>query len=169
MPRRDDTAFLIADIENTTGEPILPGEARFFRDGALIGEGYLDFIPEGAEAELPFGPLDHIQLTWTDLSRDTGDRGVFVSSNTEDRRVLVTAQNLSGEPVELELLYATPFSEQEDLEVEVSASLPPDEAAWDDLRGVFAWDLELLPGAEAQIALEFAFDWPDDMLLDWRP
>ena len=169
VPRRDDTAFLIADIENTAGEPILPGETRFFRDGALIGEGYLDFIPEGAEAELPFGPLDHIQLTWTDLSRDSGDRGVFVSSNTEDRRVLVTAQNLSGEPVELELLYATPFSEQEDLEVEVSASLPPDATAWDDLRGVFAWDLELLPGAEAQIALEFAFDWPDDMLLDWRP
>jgi len=169
VPRRDATAFLIADIENTSAEPILPGEARFFRDGALIGADYIDFMPAGAAAELPFGPLDHIQLTWTDLSRDTGDRGVFVSSNIEDRQVRVTAENLSGEAVAVELLYATPFSEQEDLEVEVGTSRAPDDTAWEDLRGVYAWSLDLAPGADTQITLQFEFDWPDDAVLDWRP
>lgn len=169
VPRQDATAFLMAEIENTTGEPILPGEARFFRDGAVIGVGNLDFMPAGAEAQLPFGPLDHIQLTWTDLSRDSGDRGVFVSSNVEDRQVRVSAENLSGEPVEIELLYATPFSEQEDLEIEIGSTLAPDETSWEDLRGVYAWDLTLEPGGETEITLQFEFDWPDDMVLAWRP
>ena len=169
VPRRDDTAFLIAAFENTSAEPILPGEARFFRDGALIGDGYVELLPQGAEWELPFGPLDHIQLSWTDLSRDSGDRGVFASSNVEDRRFRVTAENLSDERVELELLYATPFSEQEDLEIEVATSVPPDDLAWADRRGVFAWNLEVAPGASAEIDMQFEFDWPDDMVLDWRP
>lgn len=169
IPRRDMTAYLMAEIENTSGEPILPGEARFFRDGDLIGDGYLEFVARGAEVELPFGPLDQIQLSWADLSRDTGDRGVFASSDTEERRVMVTAENLSGGPVELELLYATPFSEQEDLEVDVTSSLPPTAQAWEDLRGVYAWDLALEAGEEASIAMTFEFSWPDGQVLDWRP
>ena len=127
------------------------------------------YIPTGAVDELNFGPLDHIQLTWTDLSRNSGDRGVFVSSNIEDRRVMVTAENLSGEPVDVQLLYATPFSEQEDLEIDVTSSLAPDETAWNDLRGVYAWDLTLEPGVEAEISLQFEFDWPDGMMLNWQP
>lgn len=169
VPRRDATAFLIADIENTSSEPILPGEARFFRDNALIGQGYLELLPEGGEVELPFGPLDHIQLSWTDLSRDTGDRGVFVSSDTEERQVVVTAQNLSGDAVELELIYATPFSEQEDLEVEVTVDVLPLTQTWEDLRGVYAWDLQLAAGSQTSIQLGFAFSWPDGQELDWRP
>lgn len=169
VPRWDQSAFLIADVENSSGEPILPGEARFFRDGAVIGDGYLDFVPAGGATELPFGPLDHIQLSWTDLSRDSGDRGVFVSSNIEDRRVQVTAENLSGDPVEVQVLYATPFSEQEDLEIRIDSSRAPDQRDWQDLRGVYAWDLSLDPGAEAEITLEFEFDWPENLALDWRP
>jgi len=47
-PRFDQTAFLMAMGENDTGEAILPGEALFYRDGALVGESYLDLIPAGA-------------------------------------------------------------------------------------------------------------------------
>ncbi|MEM1272330.1 MAG: mucoidy inhibitor MuiA family protein [Pseudomonadota bacterium] len=168
VPRQDSTAFLVAEMENTTGRPILPGQAMLIRDGAMIGNHDIPLVANGSAVELPFGPLDHIQLTWTDLSRDTGDRGVFVNSSIELRRFEITAENLSSEPVELQLLYATPYSEQEELEIDVTSSLAPNDTAWEDIRGAYAWDLTLAPNADATIDLSFEFRWPEDQALNWR-
>lgn len=169
VPRRNTTAFLLAAFENDSGEPLLPGETRFFRDGDLIGQGWLDLIAAGAETELAFGPLDQIRLDWQDLSLDEGDRGIFVQSNTQERRVAFTVENTSGEAVEVQVLYATPFAEQEDLDLEVTYSQAPDGTDWEGLRGVQEWQMSLAPGAERTVTMTFAFDWPEGQILNWRP
>jgi hypothetical protein len=46
------------------------------------------------------------------------------------------------------LLYATPFAEQEDIEVDVRYSRAPDATDVDDLRGVSAWDLDRRTGRD---------------------
>jgi uncharacterized protein (TIGR02231 family) len=169
VPRRDATAFLVTTGENDSGEPILPGPARFYRDGALVGSGGLPTIPDGAEMEMAFGALDHLPLVWQDLSRDAGTRGVFVAETEERRRILFGVRNLSDAPETVRLLYALPFSEQEELDVTVSLSVAPDARDADDLRGVAAWSLEVAPGAEARIEMEVEMRWPEDMILDWQP
>ncbi len=168
-PRRDQTAFLIAMGQNDSGEPILPGEALFYRDGDLIGGDYLSLTPDGAELELAFGPLDHLALDWQNLSLDEGDRGVFITENEQRRVVRFSVENTSGEAETVRLLYATPFSEQEDLELEVDLSRAPTERNVDDLRGVHAWDLTLEPGETTEIEMEVELNWPDDQVLSWRP
>jgi hypothetical protein len=40
-PSRDETAFLLADIENTGTETLLPGHALLYLDDALVGEADL--------------------------------------------------------------------------------------------------------------------------------
>ena len=169
VPRQDDTAFLMAEIDNDSGEPILPGEVIFFRDGGPIAEGYVEMIPAGAAEEFAFGPIDHIRLEWQDLSLDEGDRGVFVQSNIQDRRIRFSVENASDQVEEVHVLYATPFAEQEDLDVEVTLSLAPTEEDYDDLRGVMAWDITLEPGETQEIEMEVSLDWPDGQILTWRP
>ncbi|QBY01874.1 mucoidy inhibitor MuiA family protein [Rhodophyticola sp. CCM32] len=169
IPRRDMTAFLMAEFENTSDEPILPGWARFYRDGAPLGEGELTLLPSGAETEMAFGPLDHLRLTWQDLSLDEGDRGIFVQSNTQDRQVSFTVENSSASAEEVRVLYATPFAEQEDLEVDVTLSPQPDERDIDDLRGVVAWDVTIAPGETQEFGMGVSFDWPEGQVLNWQP
>jgi uncharacterized protein (TIGR02231 family) len=169
VPRRDSTAYLVAMGENTTGEAILPGSTRFFRDGDLVGAGHLPMIPAGGEAEMAFGPLDHLPLIWQDLSLDEGDRGVFVSENAQRRRIVFGVENTSDEAESVRLLYATPFAEQEDLDVSVEFSSAPDERDVDDLRGVDAWNLDVAAGAENRIEMTVELSWPEDMVLDWQP
>jgi uncharacterized protein (TIGR02231 family) len=169
VPRRDSTAFLVAMGDNTTGETILPGYARFFRDGDLIGDGFLDLIPPGGEVEMAFGPLDHLRLAWIDLSLDEGDRGIFISENEQRRRVAFSVENTSGTAEPVRLFYATPFAEQEDIEVDVRYSRAPDETDVHDLRGVSAWDLEVAPGETARIEMTVELTWPDEMTLSWQP
>jgi uncharacterized protein (TIGR02231 family) len=169
VPRVDDTAFLVAMARNNTGEPILPGPSRFYRDGALIGEDMIPLIADGAEADLAFGPLDHLRLVWIDRSLAEGDRGVFTSTNTQDRSIAFGVENTSDSDETVRLLYATPFAEQEDLDLDLTLSPPPDARDVDDLRGVHAWDLTVAPGETALVEMRVRFDWPEGKVLTWRP
>ncbi len=169
VPRWDETAFLVAMVENDTGEPILPGDARFYRDGALIGEGYLPLIPAGSDAEMAFGALDHLQLVWIDRSLAEGDRGVFVSSNTQMREIAFGVENTGTEMASVRILYATPFAEQEDLELDLTLSVQPDERDIDDVRGVHAWDIDVAPGQTQLVEMGVSFEFPDGQILGWNP
>ncbi|MBY4894189.1 DUF4139 domain-containing protein [Rhodobacteraceae bacterium N5(2021)] len=169
VPRHDATAFLVAQVENTLGEPILPGEAVFFRDGALMGDGYLPLIAAGADVEMGFGPLDHLQLRWIDRSLAEGDRGLFTTSTTQVRALAFGVTNSGTEAAEVRVLYATPFAEQEDLELDLTLSPRPSEEDVDEARGVHAWNLEVDPGEEQIIEMTVEFEFPEGQVLDWRP
>ena len=169
IPRHDATAFLVAQVENTLGEPILPGEAVFFRDGALMGDGYLPLIAAGADVEMGFGPLDHLQLRWIDRSLAEGDRGLFTTSTTQARELAFGVTNTGTEAEDVRVLYSVPFAEQEDLELEVTLSPRPTEEDVDDQRGVHAWDLTVAPGEETLIEMRAEFEFPEGQVLDWRP
>lgn len=169
VPRRDDTAFLVAIGRNETGEPILPSYATFFRDGALIGEDIVDMIPDGADLELAFGPLDHLRLVWIDRTLAEGDRGIFTSANTQERAIAFGVENTSGAAEQVRLVYATPFSEQEDLELELTLDPAPDARDIDDLRGVHAWDLTVEPGETVLVEMGVALEWPEGQVLTWWP
>jgi hypothetical protein len=106
---------------------------------------------------------------WIDLSLDEGDRGIFISENEQQRRVAFSVENTSGNAETVRLLYATPFAEQEDIDVDVQFSRAPDETDVDDLRGVAAWDLDVAPGETARIEMTVELTWPDEMMLNWRP
>lgn len=169
VPRRDSTAFLVATGSNDTAAPILPGPARLFRDGDLVGDATLPLVPAGGEIEMGFGPLDHLALFWRDLSLDEGDRGIFVSENEQRRRVVFGVENTSDTAQEVRLLYAAPFAEQEDLDLELDLAPAPDETDVDDLRGLAAWNLTVPPGAETRIEMVLELSWPEDMILTWQP
>ena len=169
VPRHDDTAFLVAMAQNDSGETILPGPARFYRDGSLVGEDMLPLIAQGEEVEIAFGPLDHLQLIWIDRSLAEGDRGIFVSSDTQARAVGFGVENTSDAVEAVRVLYATPFAEQEDLELDLTLSPQPSERDIDDLRGVHAWDLQVGPGQTEMIEMQVEFSWPEGQILNWRP
>jgi uncharacterized protein (TIGR02231 family) len=169
VPRHDDTAFLVATASNDSGEPILPGRARFYRDGALVGDDAVPMITTGDEVDLAFGPLDHLPLVWIDRSLAEGDRGVFTSASTQTRRIAFGVENTGDTAEPVRVLYATPFAEQEDLGLELSLSPAPSERDVEDRRGVHAWALEVPAGETHLVEMEVTLDWPEDRQLVWRP
>ncbi len=67
------------------------------------------------------------------------------------------------------MFYALPFSEQEELEVEIDAQPAPDETDYEGLRGVSVWDVSLAPGETREVRVDVSLDWPDGMDLRWFP
>lgn len=169
VPRRDETAFRMVELTNDSGQALLPGMAKLYREGVLIGDTMLGYIPEGDKVDLPFGPVQGVRLEYSLLDRQTGDKGLVKRSNEREERVLLELRNLTGEAQEVRVLYSTPVSEQEDLEISTRARPVWTEENIENKRGVVAWDVSLTPGQTQEIQLDFSLTWPEDMLLRWNP
>ncbi|MFY9239701.1 MAG: DUF4139 domain-containing protein [Roseovarius sp.] len=165
IPLYDQTAFLMANLTNDTGEIILPGRAMLYLDGGFVGETRTDLIAAGDESELSFGPIESLRLTRRVLNREEGDRGVITRSNDLSEQVEIEIRNLSAEAWPLRVLDHVPYSEQEDLEITWQASPPVSEQDVDGMRGVLAWEFDLAPGDAKTLLLEHDMEWPEDKVL----
>jgi len=169
IPRRDETAFVMAAITNDTGEPLLPGAATFYRDGVFIGRGGIEMIPAGGQHDLAFGSMEGIRLTYTSLRRETGDSGIITTTNTREDTVEFSVENLTGKQQDVRALFALPYSEQEDLVLSTRIRPNPSETDVDDIRGVAAWDMQIGAGEVQKVRVTTTLDWPKGFDLYWYP
>jgi uncharacterized protein (TIGR02231 family) len=164
-PEMDETAFLSARITNTTGQPILPGAAMLYAEGAVVGRIDLDLIPENGEADIGFGPINGLTLTRTVPSRTEGEEGVLTSSNRKEETAVIEVKNLTGDTWPVRLTDRVPHSEQDDLEITWDATPMPAERDPKGRRGLLVWEFDLAPGATQQIRLQTRIAWPQGMVL----
>ena len=164
MPRWDSSAFVMASFINAE-EPILPGEALIFREGVLVGSASLGLIAAGQETELAFGALDTIRITRDMPVRSGGETGILTTTNELSEEVVITIENLGTESWPVRVLDQVPYSEQTDLEIEMTASPAPSETDVDAQRGILAWDMVLAGGEQKTITLGYAMAWPEGMVL----
>jgi uncharacterized protein (TIGR02231 family) len=165
VPVFDDTAFLSAEITNTTGQPILPGSAMLYADGALVGAEELDLIPANGEADIGFGPINGLTLTRTVPNRTEGEEGVLTASNRKEETAVITVENLTGETWPVRLTDRVPYSEQDDLEISWEATPMPAERDPKGQRGLLVWEFDVAPGETQQIRLQSRIEWPQGMIL----
>jgi uncharacterized protein (TIGR02231 family) len=165
-PLHDPSAFLMARVENDMGELILPtGEAMFYLDGRFVGKQFLEMIPAGGDADLSFGPIDGLRLSRTVIGREEGERGVITRSSDYTESVKIEVENLTGQAWPVRVLDRVPYSEQEELEVEWSATPRASEIGVDGKRGVLAWSLDIGAGETREIGLDYDLQWPEEKVL----
>jgi uncharacterized protein (TIGR02231 family) len=165
VPRLDKTAFVMATFTNASEEPLLPGQAMLFREGVLVGSTWLDVIAPGVEMDLGFGAIETITVEREMPKRAGGETGVFVSANQQTESAVITVENTGAEAWPVRILDQVPYSEQDDLEVEVTASPQPTETDVEGQRGVLAWEFDLTAGGKQTITLEHRLTWPEGMVL----
>lgn len=165
VPRMDQTAFVMASFTNGSTEPLLPGEAMLFRDGVLVGSTYLGLIAPGAEADVAFGALDTLRLKREMPARAEGETGVFRTSNQRVESAVITLENTGDESWPVRLIDQVPYTEQNDLEIEMAADPAPSETDVDGQRGILAWEFDLPAGGKKTVTLEHRLSWPEGMVL----
>lgn len=166
VPMVDQTAYVMADFTNETGEILLPTpEARFYLDGRYVGQRGLDLIAAGDDAKLSFGPVDGLRLSRILRDRNEGDRGLIRKSNEMSETVMIEVENLTDTAWPLRVLDRVPVSEQEDLEITWSATPEPTGEDVDDMRGILTWEFDLPAGDTQTIRLDTAMQWPEGKVL----
>ncbi|TAG17651.1 MAG: mucoidy inhibitor MuiA family protein [Rhodobacterales bacterium] len=165
VPRFDRTAFVMASFTNASEEPLLPGEAMLYREGVLVGTTWLDVIAPGVETDVAFGALETLRIKREMPIAAEGETGVFTTSNERTESAVITVENTGEEGWPVRLLDQVPYSEQDALEVEVTATPAPTEVDVDGQRGILAWEMELPAGGKETITLEHRLSWPEGMVL----
>lgn len=161
VPRRDDRAYLVADTVNTTGAVILPGDASFHADGALVGRGALELTAAGDRMKLGFGPLDGILLERHIPDDLEGQRGLIRKSSEREETALLSIRNLTAETWPLRVIDQVPVSRQEDLRIDWSAEPAPDETDPEGKRGLLVWHSQIAPEETREIRLTTRIRWPE--------
>ncbi len=164
-PRSDPSAYLVAEMTNTSGEVFLPGPALLIADGSLIGYTELPLIADGDEAKVGFGAIDGIRLTRTVPNRTEGDIGIISRSNQQSETAQITVENLTGQEWAIHLRDAIPYSEQDDLVVAYTASLPVTTLDPEGRRGVLEWVFDLSAGDTQDIKVDLTLTWPTGFVL----
>ena len=165
VPRHDDSAYLVADTVNSTGAVILPGDATFYADGALVGRGALELTAAGDDMKLGFGPLTGIKLERHLPNETEGGSGIIVKSAERQETAVLSIRNLTGEEWPLRVIDQVPVSRQEDLRIDWSAEPAPDETDPKGKRGLLVWNGRIAAGEERSITLKTSLRWPDGMML----
>jgi uncharacterized protein (TIGR02231 family) len=165
VPRLDHTAFVMASFTNASDEPLLPGEAMLFREGVPVGSVWLDLIAPGVETDLGFGAIETLTVKREMPMRATGATGVFTSANRQSESATITVENTGDEAWRVRILDLVPYSEQDDLEIEVQASPEPTETDVEGQRGILAWEFDLAAGGKQTITLGQTLTWPEGMVL----
>jgi uncharacterized protein (TIGR02231 family) len=163
VPRADRTAFVMASFTNASTEPLLPGEAMLFREGVLVGTTFLDVIAPGVETDIGFGAIETLRIKREMPVRAGGETGVFTTSNQLTESAVITVENTGDQGWAVRLLDQVPFTEQDDLELDVTATPAPTETDVDGQRGILAWEFDLAAGAKETITLEHSLSWPEGM------
>lgn len=165
VPRIDRTAFVMASFTNASDEPLLPGQAMLFREGVLVGSTWLDVIAPGVETDVGFGAIETLTVKREMPKRAGGETGVFTSANQQTESAVITVENTGTEAWPVRILDQVPYSEQDDLEIEVTASPDPTETDVDGQRGILAWEFDLAAGGKETITLEHTLTWPEGLVL----
>ncbi|MER5171818.1 MULTISPECIES: DUF4139 domain-containing protein [Thioclava] len=164
VPSRDETAYLVAEATNNGEEPILPGRATLYVDGALVGQSDLPMTMPGEKITTGFGALDGVTLS-NDVTRQTGDRGVISRRNAREEITRMTVENHTGQDWPLRVVGQVPYSEQDDLKIDWTAEPAPSETDLDDRTGVLGWRFDLPAKASREITVTTRFEWPEDQVL----
>lgn len=165
VPRLDKTAYVTASFTNASDEPLLPGQAMLFREGVLVGSTWLDVIAPGVETDVGFGAIETLTVKREMPKRAGGETGVFTTANQQTESAVITVENTGTEAWPVRILDQVPYSEQDDLEIEVSASPEATETDVEGQRGILAWEFDLAAGGKQTITLEHSLTWPEGMVL----
>lgn len=160
VPEVSLNAVRVAEVVNGGQSAILPGPAALFADGTFIGSGQLEFAAPGEAFSVFMGVQDRVKLERVlDKKTSALHRG---GRRTEMKlSFVVTAENLSAEPLTLDLSERIPVAQSEDIEVddiETPRKVKPDS------QGLLRWTETLPPKSKVSWRISYTLDYPSDFV-----
>jgi uncharacterized protein (TIGR02231 family) len=162
-PQASFNAALTVEMNNTTKQPLLPGQVSLYHDGAFLGMTDIEFIADEEPFSIFLGVADQIKLS---RALDRKHSSIVRGHRTRMQVAFeITVENLSDSEVSLSLADRIPVSEHDDIEIDKVRILP---AVEPDNKGLLKWDITLEPKQKKVYRIGYRIEYPPAVVQEMR-
>ncbi|MBI3395843.1 MAG: DUF4139 domain-containing protein [Spirochaetia bacterium] len=160
-PVRLPTAFLTGRVQLKGDAPLLSGPVSVFHNTDYTGESMITSVSSGELFRLHLGSDEDIRITRNEEEfRETS--GVFSKNYNFSRKITISVKNGKKKPVTVDIFDRTPYSADDRISVtDVNPAPKADEQTRD---GFLRFRLNLAPGEQKQIVVQYRLSHPSDVL-----
>ena len=160
-PKLQTTAFLSAQVINTTEFPLLSGQMNVFLNGTFVATSRLDTTMPKEKFELALGADEGISVKHKRLNKFTEETGMFSKDNKITYEYLLTIQNNKQTAERIIVTDQVPVSRNEKIGVKVQT--PPVNELKPTEEGELKWTLNLKPAEKRELKIKFTVEYPEDV------
>ena len=153
-------AARVFELNNQSGQALLPGKVTLYLGTDFLGSTSLDFVGPGEAFSLYAGVEDQVKVSRVlDRSKSEKRKSSFSSKTELQASWIIEVENLSETGKNIRLADRIPLSQTDEVKVrsvKVSPKASPDE------KGLFSWDLALSPREKRILTVEYIVQYPSD-------
>jgi uncharacterized protein (TIGR02231 family) len=162
-PRLDRSAIIMAETARPEG--VWPaGNLQLFRDGNYVGATHWD-LQDAKRTEFSFGRDALLTVSVDAVEGKTGTKGVFSTRHAKHTADVFTLTSRHSKPIDVLVLESSPVSTADEVKVQAVFAPKPNVSAWEDRRGVVAWNASINPAASLSFQVEYQIDYPAEGVL----
>lgn len=146
-PQQSMEAQSVIHIKLKGENPVLPGRANLFRDGAYAGQINLPLMMPDAEHDISLGADEQVTVKRRTLRDEKQEQGLISKDSLIAREYVTEIQSLHDGPVEVIVQETTPAPKSE----KITVNLRPDFTTQgykkdeDNVKGLLGWHFTLQP------------------------
>ena len=162
VPKVENEAFLLAEINDYSKYNLLPGEANIIFEGLYVGKTTINPNQTADTLNLSMGRDKKISIKREKVVDKSGTK--FLSSYKEQTFTYdLTVRNNKKEAVDLLLKDQYPLSSDKEVTIEL---LDDGKASVNAETGIMTWKLKLDPNETKKIRISYKVKYPKDKVID---
>jgi len=162
VPKRNQSAFLVAGLLDWEKENLMPGATKLFVDEMFVGRSYLNPATTEDTLLMSLGMDPEIVVNRKRV-KDYSSEKVIGSNKKVTISIEISVKNTKSKAIELELQDQHPISSNND----ISVSLDDDgNARVDEESGLMTWNWNLKPGETRKTRFTYTVKYPKDKMIN---
>ena len=162
IPKIDKESFLVADATDWQKLNLMEGEANVFFDNSFVGKSILDPNVSSDTLHFSLGRDQSIRVQRTKVN-ERSTRRFFGSSQEQTMTWRITVKNMRQEAVSITVFDQMPISRNSSIEVSMEELSG---GQCDKETGVVKWPLQLQPGEQRELMLQYKVKYPKNRRLN---
>ena len=155
-PKLDETAYLLAYVEDWRKYNLLDGEMRLYFENTFTGRSVLDLSEAGDTLELSLGRDEGIEVK-RELIREGSRKWILSGKQVVSRAYRITLRNNKREAIRIRIHDQVPLSTDKAIEVAVKEL---SHGQLNEETGEVLWEIELAPGASTTLENAYEVKFP---------
>ena len=162
IPKIDKESFLVADATDWQKLNLMEGEANVYFDNSFVGKSILDPNVSSDTLHFSMGRDQSIRVQRTKVS-ESSTRRFFGSNQEQTLKWRITVKNNRQESVNITVFDQAPISRNTSIEV-IMEELS--DGQFDKKTGIIKWPLQLKPGEQRDLILQYKVKYPKNRRLN---